>query len=460
MIKPKKSIEEMTGYFVPMYEKDWDIKIDSNENNYGPSPKVIQCLKNCDFKTISFYPFYGELSQKIADYMCVDLNNIKVTNGADEAIQSIIQTYLNKDDYLLNVDISFEMPVIYTQIQGGKIMKVPFKEKWKFPVDEFLKQLQNPNIKIVYIASPNNPTGNIIEENSLIEILKNAPDKVVIIDETYANYAGITYSKYIKGYDNVFIVRSFSKDFALAGMRLGYIISAQENIINLKKTVSPFSVNAYAMKAGIAALSDLEYFEKIKAEINKTKIELKNLLIGLGAVVYDSSANFLLADFKEKADFIYNKLRKSNISVKLFNQNSPLKNHIRITIPAKAGYEKITKRLKIKPSLVFDMDGVLIDARNSYRTAIKKTYKMFTNKSIQEEEIQTLKNKGGMNNDWDLTKFLIEKQGINVTYKEVVSAFQKIYWDEGKGLINNEKALFSKELIEQLSKDYTISIYT
>ncbi len=460
MIKPKKSIEEMKGYFVPMYEDDWEVKIDSNENNYGPSPKVIQSLKNCDFKSVSFYPFYGELTQKISDYICVNFNNIKVTNGADEAIQSIIQTYLDKDEALLTLDISFDMPVIYTQIQGGKIIKVPFKEKWKFPVSSFLKELQNPAVKIVYIATPNNPTGNIIEENELVQILEKAQDKVVIIDETYANYAGITYTKYIKDFDNIFIVRSFSKDFALAGLRLGFIISAEENTINLKKTVSPFSVNKFAMKAGIAALSDIEYFENIKAEIYQTKSELKTFLQELGAVVYNSSANFLLADFKNKADFVYNKLKKSNVTVKLFKKESPLKNHLRITIPTKEGFKKIKEALKIKPSLVFDMDGVLIDARNSYRTAIEKTYKLFTNKTINEGEIQALKNKGGMNNDWDLTKFLIEKQGVNVTYEEVVNSFQKIYWDEGRGIINNEKALFSKELLEELSKYYNISIYT
>ena len=131
-MRPKKSVEEMQGYFVPMYENDWDIKIDSNENNYGASPRVYEAIKDCNIKNISFYPFYGELSQKIADFYGFSINNIKVTNGADEAIQGIIQTYLEKDETLLTLDVSFEMPVIYAQIQGGKIKKVPFNEKWIF----------------------------------------------------------------------------------------------------------------------------------------------------------------------------------------------------------------------------------------------------------------------------------------------------------------------------------------
>lgn len=460
MIKPKKSVENMSGYFVPMYENDWDIKIDSNENNYGPSPKVIEALNSCNYKNISFYPFYGELSQKIADYQGFNIENIKVTNGADEAIQAIVQTYLEQDESLLTLDVSFDMPSIYTQIQGGNVIKVPFVEKWKFPVDGFLNELSKSDVKIVYLASPNNPTGNLIEENELVKILENAQNKVVLIDETYANYSGKSYKKFVNEYDNVFIVRSFSKDFALAGMRLGYIISNENNIKNLKKVVSPFSVNAFAMKAGIAALSDVEYFENVKNEIIASKKELKLFLETLGAKVYDSFANFLLVDFGLKSEFVYNKLRRANIAVKLFKNGSLLENHLRITIPTKVGLERIKEMLTVKPALVFDMDGVLVDARNSYRVTIEKTYEHFTGKSVSQQEIQDAKNLGGLNNDWDLTQFLLKKAGYEVSYEDITNVFQQIYWNDGKGLINNETPLFDKKIFEELSKDYNLSIFT
>lgn len=459
MIKPKKSVEEMNGYYVPMYEKNWDIKIDSNENNYGSSPKVIEAIKSCNFKDISFYPFYGELSQKIADFYGFNIENIKVTNGADEAIQGIIQTYLEKDETLLTLDVSFEMPVIYAQIQSGKIRKVPFNEKWIFPIEEFINAIDD-NVKIIYLASPNNPTGNLIEENDLKRIIEKAKDKVILIDETYANYSGTTYKEYTKQCDNIFIVRSFSKDFALAGMRLGCVISTKENIDNLKKVISPFSVNSLAMKAGIVALEDAQYFYNIQKEINVSKQELKNLFEKLGAKVYESYANFILVDFEKKAEFVYNKLKRANISVKLFKKGSKLENHLRITIPTKAGVEKIKETLKIKPSLVFDMDGVLVDARNSYRVAIERTFEKFANKKVSQEEIQAAKNLGGLNNDWDLTMYLLEKEGIKVEYKELVDAFQEIYWANGNGVINNETPLFERKIFEELSKEYNLSIFT
>ncbi len=460
MIKPKKSVEEMQGYYVPLYENQWDIKIDSNENNYGPSPKVLETLKNCDMKNISFYPFYGELSEKIAEYNGFCIDNIKVTNGADEAIQGIIQTYLEKGEKLLTLDVSFEMPNVYTAIQGGSIVKVPFKDKWVFPVNDFISASKQDGIKIIYIAAPNNPTGSSIEEYDLKRILDNTRDKVVIIDETYANYSGISYRKFVHEYDNIFITRSFSKDFALAGLRLGYIISNKENIKELKKVISPFSVNTYAMAAGIVALNDVGYFDKIRSEIIKSKSELKEFFEKLGAIVYPSHANFLLVDFKEKAAFVHYLLKKQNITVKLFKKGSLLENHLRITIPTKSGTEKIKQVLMPKPALVFDMDGVLVDARNSYRVTIEKTFNEISGKTVTQEEIQQAKNLGGLNNDWDLTKYLLEKYGINVSYEKITEIFQKIYWNDGKGLINNETPLFNKELFEELSKEYTLCIFT
>ena len=190
------------------------------------------------------------------------------------------------------------------------------------------------------------------------------------------------------------------------------------------------------------------------------KLELKTFLESLNAIVYDSYANFLLVDFKNKADFVYNKLKNANISVKLFKKGSLLENHLRITIPTREGITRIKEALKIKPSLVFDMDGVLIDARNSYRAAIEKTYEHFTGKTISQKEIQNAKNLGGLNNDWDLTKYLLEKSGFTTSYDDIVNVFQEIYWKDGQGLINKETALFNTELLSELSKDYNLSIFT
>lgn len=460
MLKPKKSLENVNLYPVPLFEKEWDMKLDLNENLFGPSPKVMQAIRNIEAKDIQFYPFYGELTQKIAEYVGFEIDNIKVTNGADEAIYGIFQTYLNTDDVVITVKPTFAMPIIYQKILGAELIEVPYSKKWEFPIDEFLKELKKNNrIKIVHLTTPNSPTGETISEENILKIIELSQDKVVLIDETYGNYCNSSYRELVKKYDNVFIVKSFSKDFALAGLRLGYIISNSNNINQIKSVISPFSVNIVAVKAGIAALEDVDYFEKIKLEIEKSKNILKEGFEKLGAIVYPSSTNFLCVEFGDKFEFIHKKLEGNNIAVKKITAPG-LSGMLRVTAPKPENAQSVIDSLKEKDTLVFDMDGVLIDAGKSYRLAIKKTFEYFSNKELSFERIQEVKNQGGLNNDWDLTEYLLKSENISINKVEIIDKFQEFYWDNGNGFINNETLLIDKDLIKSLAKDYNLAVFT
>ena len=460
MIKPKKSLENLMPYEVPLFAEEWDVKIDSNENLYGPSKKVLEAIRNVTQEDIQYYPYYGELTQKIADFIGVKMDNIKVTNGADEAISGILQTYMDENDTILTTNPTFAMPLIYTNILGGKILQVPYKEKWAFPVSDFVEKIKHNDVKVVYISTPNNPTGDCVLECDIKKILEVSKDKVVIIDETYGNYCGSNYSKFVKDYDNVFIVKSFSKDFALAGLRLGYIVSNEQNIKLVRGVISPYSVNNIAVIAGIAALSDYEYFKQIKGKINVAKDSLASLFKSLGAVVYPSGGNFLLCNFAEKADFIYRKLLQNKISVKNFSKVKGLEGCLRVAVPRLDEVIKLENALKIKPTLVFDMDGVLLNATQSYRVAIQKTFEYFSGKKLDVSEIQEIKNQGGYNNDWYLTEYLLKKHGFTVSREDVINKFQEFYWDNGNGLINNEDFLMDKKLLQELSLSFNLAIFT
>lgn len=459
MLKPKKSLENINTYEIPLFEKEWKLKIDLNENVFGPSPKVIEAIKNISPQDIQFYPVYGEITKKIAEYTGFELENIKVTNGADEAIYSVFQAYLNPEDAVLTVTPTFSMPVIYSKIVGAKLIEVPYLKKWEFPIDEFLKELDNTNIKIVHLTTPNSPTADTIPEKNVLKIIEKAKDKVIIIDETYGNYCKSTYRDFAKKFDNVFIIKSFSKDFALAGLRLGYIISHYENIKHIKSVVSPFSVNSVAAIAGSAALDDCEYFEKIKLEIEESKNILKLGFESLGAKVYPSSANFLCVDFADKCEFVHKRLIENDIIVKRFN-TPDLKGILRVTAPKPESAYTVIESLKEKDTLIFDMDGVLIDAGKSYRLAIKQTFEYFSKKELPLERIQEVKNQGGLNNDWDLTEYLLKNENIIVNKEKIIDKFQEYYWDNGSGLINNEELLINKECIKSLSQTYNLAVFT
>lgn len=458
-MKAKKTIQEIKPYPVPLFEEEGYLKLDSNESDFGPSPKVIEALRSVVSSDIQYYPYYGKLLQKLADFHKVEIDNIILTVGADEAISAIFGTFLEYGNTVLTVTPSFVMPKIYAKLNGLNYKEIPYSENWIFPENEFAQNITD-EINLVHLTTPNSPTGEIIDSSVIENIVQNAGEKAVLIDETYGNYSGVSSLDLVKTHDNVFVVRSFSKDFALAGLRLGYVISDSRNIKHIRKYLSPYNVSTITVKAGIAALDDVKYFEKVRFDMEKSKQVLADGLEKLGAKVYPSKTNFLCVDFGKKADFVYRKLLASKIKVKYFNHapSGPnlLENTMRIAVPRMENTLKVLETLKIKPTIAFDMDGVLVDASKSYRVAVQETFKQFSGQEVTAEEISATKKLGGLNNDWDLTEFLLKKQGIEIPKDDIVEAFQRYY----EKLAEIEEILVDKNFLENLSKNYNLAIFT
>lgn len=453
-MKAKKTIQNLIGYPVPLFDGEGYLKLDGNESDFGPSSKVIEALKNVQPGDVQYYPFYGKLLKKLAEFHNVKIENIILTAGADEAIHSILGTFLEYGQTVLTVTPSFVMPKIYSKINGLNYLEVPYKAKWQFPIEDFINNINNADF--IHLTTPNSPTGEVIERNVIEEIIKKAGEKAILIDETYGNYAGITNLDLLKGKDNIFIVRSFSKDFALAGLRLGYVISAAENIAALRKYISPYNVSNLTVSAGIAALEDIQYLEKVKAEMEESKKVLAEGLEKLGAKIYPSKSNFLCIDFDKKADFINRKLLDNKIKAKYFAQTPMLENCFRIAVPKMENTKRILDALKIKSTIVFDMDGVIVDASKSYRVVVQKTFKYFSNLEVSAEKISELKKMGGLNNDWDLTEYLLKEAGFNINYDEIVKVFQD-YYQELAGI---EELLIDENSLKILSEKYNLAIFT
>lgn len=462
-MKAKKTIQELKPYSVPLFDDEGYLKLDSNENDFGPSPKVMKTLKSLEACDVQYYPYYGKLLKKLADFHNTAIENIILTAGADEAISAIFGTFLEYGQTVLTVDPSFVMPKIYAKSNGLNYKEIPYGKKWEFPEEEFIKNIDD-KIDLIHLTTPNSPTGEVIERKVIEKIVEKSTEnenkKAVLIDETYGNYSGVTNLDLVKEHDNVFIVRSFSKDFALAGLRLGYIISDSKNIKHLRKYLSPYNVSTLTVNAGIAALEDIEYFKAVKNEMEKSKNLLKETFESYGATVYPSKTNFLCVDFGILADFINHKFNENKIKVKYFNQAPHLNNTFRIAVPKVENAKKVIKAISPKPTIIFDIDGVLIDASQSYRVAIQKTFKEYSGQEVSSATIQLIKNQGGFNNDWDLTEFLLKNHKIEIPKEEIIKSFQKYYWDGDFGLIHNEELLVTKEFIAKLSKTHNLAIFT
>lgn len=331
MAEAKKTIRNIEAYDVPLFD-DYDcLRLNGNENDWGASPLVIDALRNVEAKDIRYYPCYGELIEKIAQYNGVKPENITVTAGADEAISAIFNTFLECGSTVLTVTPSFVMPRLYSQLCGLNYKEVDYQKKWEFPVDEITENIDIADL--IHLTTPNSPTGDVIARTDIEKII--ASGKKVLIDETYSNYADFKNTDLFG--ENVFVVRSFSKDFALAGLRLGYVISTPENIVSLRKYLSPYNVSSLTVKAGIAALSDVEYFECVKKEMEISKAELSQGFENIGAIVYPSHTNFIYVELGEKADMVYEKLINNNIKVKFYRQE----NAFRIGIPRLENTKKV-----------------------------------------------------------------------------------------------------------------------
>lgn len=450
----KNTVKNIQAYPVALFDEEGYLKLDSNESDFGPSPKVLEAIKNVETSDIQYYPYYGKLLQKLADFHKVSIENIILTCGGDEAIRAIIDTFLETGSNVLTVAPSFVMPKIYSRITGMNYIEIPYTKKWEFPKEEFIKNIGKADF--IHLTTPNSPTGEVIEQDVIKQFVDKSADKVVLIDETYANYSGITNLELLKKHSNVFIVRSFSKDFALAGLRLGYIIAAPEHIVDLRKYLSPYNVSNITVKAGLAALDDLKYFDKVKSEVEKSKVLLTEGLKKLGATIYPSKTNFICVDFGTKAEFIYYKLLQNKIKVKFFDSTLLLKNSFRIGVPRLENTKRLLECLRVKPTIAFDMDGVVVDASKSYRVAVIETFKHFTGKDITMADISEAKKLGGLNNDWDLTQHLLRKHGFEIEYQNIIDVFQEFY---GK-LADIEELLINKNFLDTLSKDFNLAVFT
>ncbi len=463
MIKPRKAVLDMQEYNPPTSGRESYLRLDFNENAEGCSKKVLQALRIIKADTLAAYPEYSRLTKRLAKYCNVSEDEILPTNATDEAIKTVIETYVEKgkDEVIIPVP-TFAMFKFYAQLNEAILKEIFYNDDLSFPTNKVLGSI-NKNTKIVVLVNPNNPTGTPIKDGDITKIIEKAKNNeaLVFIDEAYWQFYGKTSIPLIKKYDNLIVTQTFSKAFGLAGLRLGYIVSNKENIKNMAKALSPYSVNAAAISCGLAALNDREYVKKYAKEVSESKKIVYNELEKLKLKYYPSEANFVLLSLGKNAALFCKKLKEKGILVRDRSSDPLLYGFVRITL----GTQEQTKRLiaaisetikEINPMLIFDIDGVLVDVSKSYRVAIKKTAEYFTGKEVSLEDVQALKNMGGYNNDWDASEALIKLKGKNAGQQEIIGKFQEIYAE----LMDNEPWLLDKQILESLSKRYKMAIFT
>ena len=397
MIKPKKILENLSPYETDFYKQDWRLKLDANENIYGCANNVISAIKNIPPQDICLYPTYGKLIDKVSEKYQINKNNILFSNGCDEALSVLVNAYLEEDEEILAYEPTFSMPFLYAKIMGSKTRYIEYDEKFVFDINVIRKNISQ-NAKIVYIATPNNPTGEIARA-SLIETLVNEyPQILFIVDCTYINFSTVAmFEDYVdlsKKYDNIAVVKSYSKDFGIAGLRFGLILADESIIKNLKKVISPYSVNAIAINCALMIINDEKRIEEIKELNLKAKELLNEILLNSKYKPYPSEANFVLCDFMDHCEFYFRKLKNYGVITRKYSKSSKLNSCLRITVPTLGGVKYIAELLVKKDVLIFDYETIFENRKSMLSREdiekLSKTYDFVIVSNGDENEVENV----------------------------------------------------------------------
>jgi histidinol-phosphate aminotransferase len=339
-VRPREAVVRMAPYSPPTAGRSDKLRLDFNENTVGCSPRVIEFVKDrLDAGNLAVYPEYGEAKEAVAEFFDVTPDHFVFTNGTDEAIQVFINTYIDDNDEVLLLRPAYAMYRFYAQVAGACIREIDYTlPAMEFPLQEVLDAI-TPNTRAILIANPNNPTGTGISLLAIERILKRARRAVVFIDEAYFEFNGVTALPHIDTIPNLFVSRTFSKVYGMAGMRLGCLFAHPANVAYLHKAQSPYSVNSIAVLAAQEAVRDSAYVERYVAEVLAAREVLAVGLEKLGIPYIPSSGNFILGNFGKRAVEVRDYLRNKGILVR--DRSYEVPGHVRMTI----GTRDQTRRL-------------------------------------------------------------------------------------------------------------------
>ncbi len=342
MLKARSCVREMQEYHSPLCGPEIDLRLDMNESTTGCSPRVLAKIRSLDAKRIALYPERADGEEVMASFLGVKASEVLLTNGADEGIDAMCRAYLDANDEIIVVVPTFAMYEVFAQTTNAKVVRVPTGSDFSFSVDNVLRAI-TPRTRMIVVVNPNNPTGLAVARKDVLRILHAAPDAAVLVDEAYFDFYGQTLMDQIGTIPNLFIARTFSKAYGLAGFRLGVLAGAAEQLSVLRRMISPFNINAFAIECLKEALDDRQFVANYVAQVRSTREWLKTELQVLGLKCWPSEANFLLANFGDLRPKVLQTMRENRIALR---DRPDCKGCIRISIGTQKEMERVLSVLK------------------------------------------------------------------------------------------------------------------
>ncbi len=330
-IRPRRAVERMAPYRPPTGGRTELLRLDFNENTVGCSPKVTEFLKE-GFASgqLPCYPEYAAARAELTAFFGVAEDSLVLTNGTDEAIQVVVNTYLDANQECLLMRPSYAMYRFYAEVAGAEIYELDFNpDTLAFPLEQMLETISR-NTRLVMLANPNNPTGGGITRSAIERILDRATHAMVLIDEAYFEFSGVTALPLLGEYPNLLVSRTFSKVYGLAGLRVGCLFTQPTNAAFLRKGQSPYSVNAVGAAAARVAVQDQDFVTRYVTEVLAARELTEVGLDKLHVPYFASDGNFLLMQFGERAQQVVAGMRAKGILVR--DRSHEIPGAVRVTI--------------------------------------------------------------------------------------------------------------------------------
>jgi len=460
---PRSWIDPTSAYAEPGHPAADVLRLDRNEGLL-PSRDVLAELAQADPELLRRYPDVAELTSLLAARWKIAPERFVIAAGADEVIDRICRAYLAPGRTMLLPDPSFEMLDQYAALAGGELVRVPWPGD-AFPTEGFLERI-NERTTVIAIVSPNNPTGGVATLADVQRIAAAAPDALVLLDHAYVEYADDDLTEAVLDLPNVVVARTFSKAWGLAGCRVGYGIGNPEIIAVLRAAGGPYPVAGPSV--ALAARQLLRGTAALATHVTRVREErelLTRQLAARGLVPRRSQSNFVFVECSSRARFCASGLGALGVLVREFTGRPGITTALRITLPGDAtGFQRLTNALDtvLAPqAIIFDLDGVLADVRESQRAAMIATAASY-GVTVTMDDIERALRSGDAANDWIVTQRLIAARGADVDLASVTTNYQTRYLGTAgaPGLRVRERAIVPRTVLESLAQRLSLGVVT
>ncbi len=344
MLKPADAISRVKPYHPPLGGRT-GLRLDFNENTEACSPRVLERLRGITAEQLTRYPERDPVERVAAEWLGRSQQEVLLTNGVDEAIHLLCETYLQAADEAIIVVPTFGMYEVCASATGATVASVTAGEAFRFPSENVLARV-SPRTRLVAIANPNNPTGTVAAAEELLAVADRARDAAVLIDEAYFDFYGQSLVGDVGRRSNLFIARTFSKAYGMAGLRVGVLAGPATQMEFVRRIASPYNVNGVALECLPAALDDGEYVRSYVEGVQRGRARLEDELRALGIPYCPSQANFVLAQFGALREAFVSEMRRGGILVRDRNHDPGCAGCVRITVGTDAHTDRLIAALR------------------------------------------------------------------------------------------------------------------